>query len=127
MRTFAIISVLTLSLAFAGCSKPTQEKTSEDLKAAGAKVGDAAKDVANAPEVQAVGADIKQGASEAADKTKAAAAVAADKTKVAAADAGEKLKAGAKKAGADIKEGADKAAAKTDAALNNASDRVQQK
>jgi len=136
MRVLAIITTLSLSLVIAACSKPTQEKTAADLKAVGAEVSDAAKDVAAAPAVEAVGDDIRQGASEAAaktkevaaeaaDKTEAAAAAAADKTKSAAATAGEKLKAagsdlkaGAQKAGAEIKAGAQKADAKVDDALN---------
>jgi hypothetical protein len=113
MRTLALVAVLGLSLTAAGCSKPTQEKTSDDLKAAGAKIGDAAKDVVATPEMKAVGADIKQGASEAGDKLEAA----TDK-------AGDKLKAGAEKAGDQIKAGAKKAGDKADAALNNADAKI---
>jgi len=105
---------LGVCLAIVGCSQPTQDKTNADLKAAASEVKDAAKDVAATPEVKALGADIKQGASEAGDKLEAA----TDK-------AGEKLKAGAEKAGDQIKEGAQKAGDKTDAALNNAQDKAE--
>src|SRR4051794_22957663 len=98
---------LGVCLAIVGCSQPTQEKTSADLKAAAGQVGHAAKQVAATPEVKAVGADIKQGASEAGDKLEAA----TDK-------AGEKLKEGAARTGEQIKEGAKKAGDKTDAALD---------
>jgi hypothetical protein len=105
MRTIAVIAAVGLSLAVAGCSKPTQEKTSADLKAAGASVGDAARDAVATPEVKAVGADIKQGAAEAADKTKEAAGQAGEKLKAAGSD----LKDSAQKAGSDLKAGAKKA------------------
>lgn len=111
MRTILNAIGLGVCLAIAGCSQPTQDKTSADLKAAAGQVGDAAKDVAATPEVKAVGADIKQGASEAGDKLEAA----TDK-------AGEKLKEGAAKAGEQIKEGAKTAGDKTDAALNKVND-----
>ena len=102
---------LGVCLAIAGCSQPTQDKTSADLKAAAGQVGDAAKEVAATPEMKAVGADIKQGASEAGDKLEAA----TDK-------AGEKLKEGAAKAGDQIKQGAKTAGDKTEAALNKTND-----
>jgi hypothetical protein len=113
MRIILTAATVGLCLAIAGCSKPTQDKTSTDLKAAGAEVGAAVKDVAATPEMKAVGADIKQGAAEAGDKLKEG----ADK-------AGVKLAAGAKKAGAEIKAGADKAGDKTEAALDKAGDKV---
>ena len=113
MRIVLTAAAVGLCLAIAGCSKPTQEKTSADLKAAGAQVGEAVKDVAATPEMKAVGADIKQGASEAGDKLKEG-----------AGKAGDQLEAGAKKAGAQIKEGADKAGDKADAALNKADDKI---
>ena len=109
MRLIALLAATTLSLTLAGCSKPTQDKTGDDLKAVGHEISAAAKNVAATPAVQAVGSDIKQGA-----------AAAADKTKEAAKDAGAQIKVGAEKAGAEIKAGADKAADKTDAALNKA-------
>ena len=109
MRISHVALALGLSLAIAGCSKPTQDKTSSDLKAIGSDVGDAAKQVAGAPAMKELGSDIKAGTQEAAAKTK-----------VAADQAGDKLKAGAEKAGADIKAGARTAGDKTDAALNKA-------
>ena len=109
MRTILTVAGLGLCLVAAGCSKPTQEKTSADLKAAASEVGDAAKQVVATPEMKAVGSDIKQGAAEAGDKLKEG-----------ADEAGEKLKEGAAKAGEDIKAGAKRAGDKTDAALNNA-------
>jgi hypothetical protein len=114
MRNSHLAIILGLWLAVAACSKPTQEKTSADLKAVGSEVGAAAKSVAATPAVKELGADIKQGANEAAAKTKVAADQAGEKLKAGAADAGDKLKAGAKDAGD-----------KTDAALNKAKDKAQ--
>ena len=114
MRVIAA-ATLGLALAIAGCSKPTQEKTSADLKAAGKEVGAAVKDVAATPAVKAVGSDIKQGAAEAGEKTKEAAGKAGEKLK----EAGGELAAGAKKAGSDLKTGADKAGDKVDEAAKN--------
>jgi ribosomal protein L12E/L44/L45/RPP1/RPP2 len=103
MRNSHLAVILGIWLALAACSKATQDKTGQDLKAVGSEVGAAAKDVAATPAVKDLGSDIKQGTQEAAAKTK----VAADK-------AGEQLKAGAKDAGA-----------KTDEALNKAKDKVE--
>ena len=113
MRYPLVLAVIGLSLAVAGCSKPTQEKTSADLKAAGHEVGNAVKDVADTPAIKAVGSYIKQGANEAADKTKQA----ADKTGEKLKEAGHDLGDSAKQAGSDLKEGADKAGAKVDQAV----------
>ena len=112
MRTLITAGLLGLCFAVAGCSKPTQDKTAQDLKAVGSEVGSAAKQVANTSAAKELGSDIKQGTQEAAEKTKQAASEAGDKLKAGAADAGDKLKAGAKEAGA-----------KTDQALNNANDK----
>ncbi|HEX5263862.1 MAG TPA: cell surface protein [Phenylobacterium sp.] len=90
MRNSHLAVILGLWLAVAACSKPTQEKTSEDLKAVGSQVGQAAKDVAATPAVKELGSDIKQGASEAAAKTKVAADQASDKLKASAQTAAEK-------------------------------------
>jgi hypothetical protein len=116
MRNSTLAVILGLWLAVAACSKPTQEKTSQDIKAVGSEVGAAAKQVAATPAVKDLGSDIKQGANEAADKTK-----------IAAAQAGDKLKAGAEKAGTELKSSAKDAGAKTDAALNQAKDDAQKK
>jgi hypothetical protein len=105
MRNSHLAVILGVWLALAACSKATQEKTGDDLKAVGHDAAAAAKDVTNAPAAKELGSDLKQGTEEAAAKTK----VAADK-------AGEELKAGAKDAGA-----------KTDAALNKAKDDVNKK
>jgi hypothetical protein len=105
MQKIVLVSLAALAVGLAGCSKPTQEKTSADLKAAGHQIGDAAKSVADTPELKAVGQDLKQGAQEAADKTKTAVKDAGPELKKAGAD----LKAGAHKAGEDVKSGADKA------------------
>src|SRR5882724_2620496 len=102
MRNSHLAVILGIWLAVAACSKATQDKTGQDLKAVGSEVGAAAKDVAGTPAVKDLGSDIKQGTQEAAAQTKSA----ADK-------AGEQLKAGAKDAGA-----------KTDAALNKAAAEV---
>jgi hypothetical protein len=114
MRNSHLAVVLGLWLAVAACSKATQDKTGQDLKAVGSEVGSAAKHVADTPAAKDLGSDLKQGTQEAAAKTK----VAADK-------AGEELKVGAKKAGSDIEAGAKTAGAKTDAALNKAKDKVE--
>src|SRR5258708_36389783 len=98
MRTIMTAAVVALTLAAAGCSKPTQEKTSQDLKAAGAKVGEAAKHVAATPEAKAVGSDLKQGAAETAAKTRQAAGKAGAKLK----QAGSDIKADAQKSGRDV-------------------------
>ncbi|MDB5464022.1 MAG: cell surface protein [Phenylobacterium sp.] len=116
MRTTTLAVILGLWLSVAACSKPTQDKTSQDLKAVGSEVGAAAKQVAGTPAVKELGSDLKQGANEAAAKTK-----------VAADEAGDKLKAGAAKAGSDLKSSAKDAGAKTDAALNNAKDKAESK
>jgi hypothetical protein len=100
MRTLVTTVAVGAILALAACSKPTQEKTAQDLKAVGSEVGSAAKQVAGTPAAKSLGSDLKEGASEAAAKTKEA-----------ASDAGDKLKAGAKDAGA-----------RTDQALNDAKD-----
>lgn len=116
MRAIVIVAALGACLAIAGCSKATQEKTGQDLKAVGSEVGDAAKGVAATPAVKDLGTDIKAGTQEAAAKTK-----------VAADEAGDKLKAGADKAGADLKSGAKEAGDKTDAALNKVNNDVNSK
>jgi hypothetical protein len=87
-----LFAAAALVAALAACSKPTQDKTAQDLKAVGSEVGSVAKQVADAPAAKALGSDIKQGATEAAAKTKEA-----------ASDAGDKLKAGANDAGAESK------------------------
>ena len=114
MRTLTAVAAIGACLTLAACSQSTQEKTSNDLKAVGADTAVAAKDVAGAPAMKALGSDIKAGTQEAAAKTK-----------VAADNAGDKLEAGAKEAGAKLKAGAKEAAAKTDAALNKAKEKVQ--
>jgi|SRR6185503_8594656 len=114
MRNSHLAIILGVWLAVAACSKATQDKTGQDLKAVGSEVGSAAKQVADTPAAKNLGSDVKQGAEEAAAKTK----VAADK-------AGEELKAGAQKAGSDIESGAKTAGAKTDAALNKAKDKAE--
>jgi hypothetical protein len=116
MRNSHLAVILGIWLAVAACSKSTQDKAGQDLKAVGSEVGAAAKDVAATPAVKDLGSDIKQGTQEAAAKTKAAADV-----------AGEKLKAGAAKTGEQLKEGAKTAGDKTDAALNKAKDDVSKK
>jgi len=114
MRNSHLAVMLGLWLAVAACSKATQDKTGQDLKAVGSEVGAAAKQVADTPAAKNLGSDLKQGTEEAAAKTK----VAADK-------AGEELKVDAKKAGSDLESGAKTAGAKTDAALNKAKDKVE--
>ncbi len=114
MRIAATAALAGAVLALVACSKPTQDKTAQDLKAVGGEVKDAAHQVADTPAAKDLGSDIKQGASEAGDKLKAGASEAGDKLKAGASDAGDKLKEGAKDAGA-----------KTDKALNDAKDKAQ--
>jgi hypothetical protein len=104
MRTIVTAIAIVALLGVAGCSKPTQDKTSQDLKAVGSEVKDAAKQVADTPAAKSLGSDLKQGTQEAAANTKDA-----------ASEAGDKLKEGAKDAGA-----------KTDQALNTANDKAKQ-
>jgi hypothetical protein len=109
MRTLIAATAVGVLLAVAGCSKPTQDKTAQDLKAVGSEVGSAAKQVAATPAAKELGSDLKQGAQEAAAKTKEAAGQAGEKLKEGANNAGSDLKTGADKAGKDLKSGADKA------------------
>ena len=103
MRIILNAAGLGICLAIAGCSQPTQDKTSADLKAAASEVKDAAKEVAATPEMKAVGADIKQGASEAGDKLEAATDKAGEKLKEGAKTAGDKTEAALDKANDDAK------------------------
>jgi len=103
MRNSHLAVILGVWLALAACSKSTESKTGQDLKAVGSDVTAAAKDVANAPAAKDLGADLKQGTEEAAAKTKAA-----------ADEAGDKLKAEAKDAAAKTDSAADKAKDKID-------------
>jgi hypothetical protein len=64
MRNSHLAIILGIWLALAACSKPTQDKTTQDLKSVGSDVSAAAKDVAAAPAVKELGSDIKQGAKE---------------------------------------------------------------
>ena len=109
MRIMTAAVALSACLAIAACSKATQDKTGQDLKAVGADTAQAAKDVANAPAAKELGSDLKQGTKEAADKT-------AEATK----DAAAKLKAGADQAGDKLKNGAHEAADKTKSAVDDA-------
>lgn len=102
MRTLIVVTLVGIGLAAAGCSKPTQEHTAQDLKAVGSDVGSAAKKVAEAPAVKALGTDIKQGANELAEGAKEA----------------------THKAGTKVEAGAKDAADKTGQALNTAGDKV---
>jgi|GEM_PF-2008442 len=122
MRTLTLAAIAILGLSAAACSKPTQDKTAQDLKAVGSEVGNAAKAVTETPAAKDLGSDIKQGTQEAAAKTKEAASEAGDKLKAGANDAGEKLKAGASDAGDKLKAGAKTAADKTDVAVHKAAD-----
>ncbi len=126
MRPLSAAAIaLCASLALAACSKSTQEKTGEDLKAVGHDAATAAKDVTNAPAAKELGSDIKQGTEEAAAKTKVAADEAGAKLKAGASEAGQKLKSGTEKAASDIKSGTDRASARTDAAVDHAKDKVE--
>ena len=125
MRTLTLAVLLSAGLALAACSKSTQEKTGDDLKAVGHDAAAAAKDVTNAHAAKELGSDIKQGTEEAAAKTKVAADEAGAKLKAGASKAGDRLKSGTEHAASDIKSSTDKAAAKTDAAVDHAKDKVE--
>jgi len=109
MRNSHLAVITGIWLSMVACSPSTQDKTSNDLKAVGHDAAAAVKDVASAPAAKELGGDIKQGAQEAAAKTK-----------VATDEVGSQIEAGAKDAGAKLKAGAKEAGAKTDAALNKA-------
>jgi predicted small secreted protein len=109
MRKSLILTLACAGLAIAACSKNDQQKAGEDAKAAAAKVGDAAKDVAHSDEVKAVGSDIKAAAGD-------AAAVTAE----AAKDAAAKTGAAAKDVAADVKQNTAEATANMDARLDAA-------
>lgn len=113
MRNSHLAVLLGVWLALAACSKSTQDRTGQDLKAIGSDTAAAAKSVAGAAPVKDLGADIKQGAGEAADKTK-----------LAARQAGDKLKAGADEVGGKLKSDAKAAAARTEDAASKAEDKL---
>jgi hypothetical protein len=109
MRNSHLAVALGLWLALAACSKSTQDKTGQDLKAVGADTSAAAKSVAAGSAMKDLGSDIKQGTAEAADKTKDATVQAGDKLKAGADVVGDKLKAGAKDAASSTQDAASKA------------------
>jgi len=80
MRNSHLAIILGIWLALAACSKPTQDKTTQDLKSVGSDVGAAAKDVATAPAMKELGSDIKQGAKETGQTLKEEAKSAGQKT-----------------------------------------------
>ena len=92
MRKVLIVAMASLGLMASACTKATQEKTSEDVKAAGAKTGDALKDVAASPEMKSVGTDIKNAAHETADAAKVATKDLATDIKKTAHDTNQKVK-----------------------------------
>ena len=97
MRRLIVVAVATLGLMASACTKATQEKASEDTKAAAAKTGDAIKDVATSPEMKSVGSDIKAAAHETADAAKVAGKDIAADVKKDTADAKAKVQEDAKK------------------------------
>jgi hypothetical protein len=122
MHKSLILTLACASLAIAACSKTDQQKAGDDAKAAAAKMGDAAKDVAKSDEVKAVGSDIKTAAGDAADATTAAAKDAAAKTGAAAKDMAADVKQNTAEATANMDAKLDAAAtkAKADAAAAKA-------
>ncbi len=92
MRKVLIIAIASLGLMASACTKATQEKTSQDVKAAGAKTGEAIKDVAASPEMKSVGADLKDAAHETADAAKVATKDVAADLKKTAQDTKQKVK-----------------------------------
>lgn len=97
--TSPLILVLAVSaLTLGACSKADQAQTQADVQAAADKTAAGAKDVAQSPEMKAVGADVKNAAEDAG----AAAKDAAGDAKVAVVKAGAELKQGAADAKADL-------------------------
>ena len=97
MRKLIIVAVATLGLMASACTKATQDKASEDTKAAAARTGDAIKDVATSPEMKSVGTDIK---------------TAAHETAVAAKDVAGEAKTAGKDIASDVKKDTAEAKAK---------------
>ena len=108
MRSLFVVALLGIGLAAAGCSKPTQEKTTEDIKAVGSDVGSAAKKVADAPAAKALGTDFKQGANELAAGAKEATQKASSKVEAGAKDAADKTGNALNTAGDKVKDEAAK-------------------
>ena len=108
MRTLIVVTLVGIGLAVAGCSKPTQDKTGQDLKAVGSEVGSAAKQVANAPAAKALGTDFKQGANELAAGAKEATQKASSKVEAGAKDAADKTGNALNTAGDKVKDEAAK-------------------
>lgn len=73
MRKLAIISIATLGLALAACSKEDRTDIKEGAQATGSEIKDAAGDIAANPEVKEAGAAIGNAGEEAAAAVKDAA------------------------------------------------------
>ncbi|MBW8815131.1 MAG: hypothetical protein JF588_17055 [Caulobacterales bacterium] len=78
MKKLMMVYAAGLVFALSACSKGEQDKTSQDVKEAAAKVKDDAKDAASSPEVKKVGAEAKNALKDAAHVTKEAAKGAAE-------------------------------------------------
>lgn len=100
----ALPLVMCLALSAGACSRHDQAETRSDLQAAADKTAQAAKSVADSPEVSEVKADVKDAAQ---DAGAAAQDVAAD-AKDALRDAGVDLKSRATEAKADLDKPADR-------------------
>jgi protein involved in sex pheromone biosynthesis len=86
MKKLIMVSAASLVFALAACSKSDQDKTSQDVNEAAAKVKADAKDVAQSPEVKKVGEEAKSALKDAAHVTKEAAKGAAAGARQGAAD-----------------------------------------
>lgn len=95
MKKLIMVSAASLVFALAACSKAEQDKTSQDVKDAAAKVKDDAHDAATSPEVQKVGTEAKEALKDAAHVTKEAAKGAAEGAKKGAAEVDHKDAGGA--------------------------------
>ncbi len=86
MRKLILVSAASLVFALGACSRAEQDKTSQDVKDAAAKVKADARDAAQSPEVKQVGEEAKQAIKDAAHVTKEAAKGAAAGARQGAAD-----------------------------------------
>src|SRR5690606_961167 len=100
-----LIPAAALALMLAACSPAEREEAGANARSAAEKVKDSAQDLANDPDVKAVGGDVKEAAGEAVGVVK---------------DAAGDIKEGVDKAGAEIKQETGEAKADADQAANDA-------
>lgn len=74
MRAAILVAVAAAALSLAACSQEDRTDLKEGAEAAGSEVKEAAKDIANDPDVKEAGAAVKEAGSEAAEAVKEGAA-----------------------------------------------------